>query len=213
MKLYVLLLLAIPLSSAAQSLSCPAGQIDFMKYFAMDEHQRATHFLAGSPNPIYTVIVPNQDFAEKGYWFWLKSPKAHGFDVKSFDSKYVYMRSTELVWKDNTTFKRFVHDLPIADRCVSEGKAGHEIKVPETKFQYFSSCRPYKTGTVGTAVNDLDKPEEMDAGGNLGRVWTRVLHYHYDCDSNYRNCKDEEQFYLANGYGLWQWKHYRKAHC
>ena len=40
-------------------------------------------------------------------------------------------------------------------------------------------------------------------------MWTRVLHYRYNCDPNFRNCSDEEQFYLANGYGIWQWKHYR----
>ncbi len=204
-------LLWLPLTVTAQNFSCPAGQVDVMKYFAMDQQKRANHFMAGSPNPIYTVVFPDRDFAETGYWFWLKSPKAHGFDVKSFDSKYVYMRSTELVWKDNSTFKRFVHDLPIADRCVTEGKPGGEVKVADTTFQYFSGCRPYKKGTVGTAVNDLDKPELMDTGANLGRVWTRVLHYHYDCDRSYQNCKDEEQFYLGNAYGLWQWKHYRNG--
>lgn len=82
---------------AAQNLSCPSGQTDVMKYFAMKQQTGAKHFLSGSPNPIYTEVFPDQDFAESGYWFWLKSPKAHGFDVKSFDSRYVYMRSTELV--------------------------------------------------------------------------------------------------------------------
>ncbi len=47
-------------------------------------------------------------------------------------------------------------------------------------------------------------PVQMDAGGSVGQVWTRVLHYHYNCDRSFQNCKDEEQFYLANGYGLWQ---------
>jgi hypothetical protein len=42
----------------------------------------------------------------------------------------------------------------------------------------------------------------MDAGGSVGQVWTRVLHYHYNCDRSFQNCKDEEQFYLANGYGV-----------
>lgn len=68
------------------------------------------------------------------------------------------MRSTELEWKDNGTFKRFVHDLPIAARCVTEGKSGPEIKTAETTFRYFSSCRAYKTSTVRTAITDLDAP-------------------------------------------------------
>ena len=173
--------------------------------------KKGCHFMSGKPNPLYTEVFPSEDFAAAGYWFWLKSSKAHGFDVKAFDPDHIYMRSTELKWEDNRTFKRFVHDLPIAARCVTEGEPGPEIKVADTAFQYFSSCRAYKTSTVGTAVNNLDAPLQMDAGGNVGQVWTRVLHYHYNCNKSFQNCKDEEQFYLANGYGLWQWKHYRSG--
>ncbi len=214
MRSIEILLLCSALTSAnaaAQNFVCRDGQADVMKYFVMSKDRRATHFVDGKPNPIYTKVFPDQDFASTGYWFWLKSPKAHGFDVKAFDEQRVYMRSTELEWKDNRTFKRFVRDLPIAARCVTEGRPGPEIKVPDTTFHYFSSCRPYKVSTVGTAFNDLDAPAEMDAGGNIGHVWTRVLHYHYNCDKNFDHCKDEEQFYLANGYGLWQWKHYKQG--
>jgi hypothetical protein len=182
-----------------------------MKYFVMSRDRRSQHFVDGTPNPIFTQVFPDRDFAPAGYWFWLKSRRAHGFDVKAFDEQNIYMRSTELDWKDNRTFKRFVHDLPIAARCVPEGKPGPRIQVPDTTFQYFSSCRPYKTSSVGSAVNDLDAPLEMDAGESLGRVWTRVLHYHYDCDRDFDHCKDEEQFYLANGFGLWQWKHFKRG--
>jgi len=206
--LFAYLLLLVPAGLAAQGVSCPAGKADVMKYFAMDEDRRASQFLQDNPNPIYTQVFPDSDFASRGYWFWLKSPKAHGFDVKSFDEKYVYMRSTELTWTDNTSFKRFEHDLPIAARCVPAGEPGPELKVQDTRFLYFSACRPYKSSTVGTAVNDLDAPQKMDGGGNIGQVWTRVLHYRYNCDKNYQNCRDEEQFFLANGYGLWQWKHH-----
>jgi len=198
-------------SLSAQTFSCPAGQIDVMKYFVMDQQRRPNQFMGGSPNPIYTELYPNHDFAASGYWFWLKSSSAHGFDVKAFDPNYVYMRSTELNWINNSSFKRFAHDLPIAARCVTAGKPGPPIKVANTTFKYYQSCSAYKSSNLGTAVNDLDAPVLMNAGGNIGYVWTRVLHYHYDCNSNYQSCSDEEQFYLANGYGLWQWRHYRKG--
>jgi hypothetical protein len=118
------------------------------------------------------------------------------------------MRSTELVWANNTTFKRFVNDLPIAARCVPEGEPGPEIRSRDTYYQYYSSCKAYKESQLGTSVNSLDAPILMDTGGNIGQVWTRVLHYRYNCDTNFGQCADEEQFYLANGYGEWQWKHY-----
>jgi len=207
----VFFIVALAGTLSAQSFSCPDGQSDVMTYFAMNQEKRANHFMDGHPNPIYTEVFPDEDFASSGYWLWLKSPKGHGFDVKAFDPDYVYMRATELEWKDNSTFKRFVHDLPMTSRCVPEDKAGREIRVPDTRFQYYSSCSPYKSSTVGTAVFNLDAPEQMDTGANIGQVSTRVLHYHYDCDKNYRNCADEEQFYLGKGYGLWQWKHYKRG--
>ncbi|MDP9159098.1 MAG: hypothetical protein M3O09_02565 [Acidobacteriota bacterium] len=198
-------------SSVAQTFSCPAGQIDVMKYFVMAQQTRANLYMGGTPNSIYTEVYPNQDFAPSGYWFWLKSHTAHGFDVKSFDTNYVYMRSTELNWLDNTTFKRFQHDLPIAARCVTAGQPGPQVKVPDTTFTFYAWCGPNKSRNLGTSVNDLDGPVFMNAGGNVGQVWTRVLHYHYDCDKNFGNCKDEEQFYLGNGYGLWKWKHFKNG--
>src|SRR5205814_9988563 len=86
-----------------------------------------------------------------------------------------------------------------------------KIKLANTKFNYYVSCTGYKSSTIRTAVNDLDAPVFVNASGSLGNVSTRVLHYHYNCDPNFQNCDDEEQFYLANGYGLWQWKHYKKG--
>ncbi|HVO61560.1 MAG TPA: hypothetical protein VMT53_11530 [Terriglobales bacterium] len=207
--LFVLFLAACVIAQA-QGFSCPSGQADVMKYFAMSKDRRTSHFLEGKPNSIYTQVFPDQDFAAEGYWLWLKSPKAHGFDVKAFDQRYVYMRATELEWKDNRTFKRFVHDLPIAARCVPEDKAGPRIKVDDTRFEYYHDCRPFKSSKIGKAIMDLDAPEEVDAGGSLGRVSTRVLHYHYDCDRDFDHCRQEEQFFLADGYGLWQWKHFKQ---
>lgn len=197
--------------SLAQGFSCPTGQSDVMQYFAMNMQDRASQFMNGQPNPIYTEVFPNEDFAASGYWFWLKSSSAHGFDVKAFDQNYVYIRSTELVWTDNTTFKRFVTDLPIAARCVAPDAAGPEIQVSDTNYQYFSSCSPYKSSQLGASVNDLDAPVLMNTGGNIGQVSTRILHYRYNCDSTFQNCTDEEQFFLAAGYGQWQWLHYQNG--
>jgi len=207
----LVVVLAFPAVVFAQEFACPSGEADTLKYFVMAKSSRADHHMAGAKNPIFTEVFPDLDFAASGYWFWLKSASGNGFDVKAFDEHYVYMPSTELVWTDNTTFKRFDHDLPIAARCVMAGEPGPEIKVSDTAFQYYSSCESYKKSDLGTAVNDLDAPALIDAGGNMGQVWTRVLHYHYNCDRKFQQCADEEQFFLANGYGEWQWKHYHNG--
>jgi hypothetical protein len=189
--------------------SCPSGTEDVMQYFVMDKERRAKQFLSGTKNPIYTEVFPDEDFAARGYWFWLKSPSAHGFDVDVFDEQYVYLRSTELTWKDNTTFKRKAHDVPLAPRCVAVNQPAPEIRVRDARFEFYSSCTLYKTSSLGTIVNRLDPPVLMDTEGNLGQVWTRVLHYRYNCDTAFDNCKDEEQFFLGKGFGQWQWRHYR----
>jgi hypothetical protein len=90
-------------------------------------------------------------------------------------------------------------------------KAGPEIKTADTSYRYYASCKPYKESQLGKAVLDLDAPALMETGGNIGQVWTRVLHYHYNCCNDYQKCADEEQFFLANGYGEWQWKHYHNS--
>lgn len=202
---------APPSPPIAQGFSCPSGQSDVMQYFVMSKQNRDSQFMNGLQNPIYTEVFPDEDFAATGYWFWLKSASAHGFDVKSFDQNYVYIRSTELTWTDNTTFKRFDADLPIAARCVASNAPGPEIQVADTSFQYFSSCSAYKSSDLGTALNDLDAPVLMDTGGSIGQLPTRVLHYRYNCDSAFQNCGNEEQYFLAAGYGLWQWKHYQNG--
>jgi len=167
MKFFVSLVLVAILTPArfapaqnSATFSCPMGKSDMMTYFVMAKPMRTTQFMHGSANSIYTEVFPDEDFAEKGYWFWLKSPKAHGFDVKAFDRERVYMRSTELTWTDNTTFKRFEKDLPIAERCVLEGKPGAPIK-DRHKVRLLRVVQ-------GIA------PAMADIGGNLGQHWTRV---------------------------------------
>lgn len=213
LSLYFLIALPFYGASGQESagFSCPSGRSDVMKYFVMAGSLRASHFMQGSANSIYTEVFPDKDFAEQGHWFWLKSSTGNGFDVKVFDRQRVYMRSTELIWTDKTSFKRFVRDLPIAERCVPEGKAGAEIKVVDTNFDYYDSCKVKKSSSLGTALNSLDAPVMMDLGSNVGQQWTRVLHYRYNCDTHFANCANEEQFYLANGFGLWQWKHFKNG--
>jgi hypothetical protein len=186
---------------------CPAGQEDTMQYFVMRKDLREDHYLSGEANPSYTKIFPDVDFAPTGYWFWLKSSEAHGFDIKAFDEKYVYIRGTELNWKDNTTFKRKEQDAPLTTRCVPENGASPELRVSNSRFSFYASCKPYKTSSLGTILNNLDAPEMMNAGGDIGQVLTRVLHYRFNCDKHFENCKDEEQSFLGKGYGRWKWVH------
>jgi hypothetical protein len=186
---------------------CPAGQEDAMQYFVMRKDLRNDHYLSGEANPSYTKIIPDVDFAASGYWFWLKSSEAHGFDIKVFDEKNIYIRATELDWKDNTTFKRQEQDTPLTPRCVPLNGASPVLHVSKVQFSFYANCKVYKTSSLGSVMNNLDAPEMMDAGGDIGQVSTRVLHYRFNCDKHFENCKDEEQSFLGKGYGRWKWVH------
>src|SRR4029077_15968950 len=86
---FLLLLAGLAKAQDGFTLECPAGHTDIMKYFVMDQARR-TKFMKGTPNSIYTEVFPDRYFAARGYWLWLKSATAHGFDVKVFDEEHVY---------------------------------------------------------------------------------------------------------------------------
>ncbi|HJT72050.1 MAG TPA: hypothetical protein VJ731_17755, partial [Terriglobales bacterium] len=52
-----------PTALVSQVFSCPAGQEDTMKYFAMSRDRRTDHFVKGQPNSIFTIVFPDNDFA------------------------------------------------------------------------------------------------------------------------------------------------------
>jgi hypothetical protein len=198
-------------AARAQTLSCPIGTEDMLNYFVMAHPNRAANFMGpGNSNPIYSSISPDylDAFAETGYFVWIKNANGYPWDVKSFDTQYVYDRSTELVWNDPQSFKRFDQDLPITRRCVKIGKAGAAIKTPNTSYGFYAGCAKYQTGTLKFAWNTLTAPKLIDTRGNLGQVSTRLFKYHYGCDSTYANCSDLEVFSLGYQIGLYDWKHY-----
>lgn len=197
----------------SQTFSCPTGTEDILNYFVMGYPNRTTNFMGpGNANPIYSTISPDYlgEFAESGYFVWTKSKNGYPWDVKSFDTQYVYDRTTELNWNDPQSFKRFDKDLPISRRCVKIGKAGPTIKVAstDTNYSFYSSCTKYQTDNLDYARNTLTAPKTVSTDGNMGQIQTRYFKYHYDCDSTYLNCHDMEVFSLGYQVGLYDWKHY-----
>ena len=215
MKLFPFVFAIVCLSTfaAGQTFSCPAGTEDMMSYFAMSYPNRVDNFMGpGNANPIYTSIVPELQnaYAPQGYFLWTKSASGFPWDIKTFDSKYVYDRATELNWTDPTSFKRFTTDLPMSPRCVSMRYAPPPIKLPpaSTTYQFYASCQSYATGQLNYVYNTISKPTMVSSVGNLGTVKTRYFQYHYNCNSSYGNCSDVEVFTLGYGVGLYDWKHY-----
>jgi len=200
-------------SAAAQAFTCPSGTEDMLNYFVMAYPNRVDRYMGpGNANPIYSSINPELQsvFAAQGYFVWTKSVNGYPWDVKTFDSNYVYDRSTELNWTDPSSFKRFNADLPMSPRCVPANRASRNIHITPTQsaFTFYNSCTAQQTSNLGYVVNSITKPALTNTGGSLGQVKTRQFKYQYGCDLNYSNCTDMEVFSLGYQIGLYDWKHY-----
>jgi hypothetical protein len=185
-----------------------------MKYFTMNYPNRVDHFMGpGNANPVYTSIAPelNSSYASQGYFLWIKSPAGYPWDIKAFDSKYIYDRTTELSWTDPQSFKRFIKDLPMSPRCIPVGEPGPVIQLAPsvTAYKFYSQCQSYQTGQLKYVINTVSKPVWAATAGNLGTVKTRYFRYRYNCSStSMSSCGDMEVFSLGYGVGLYDWKHY-----
>jgi len=209
----ILCLLASPALFAQTQELCPSGTEDMLNYFTMGYPNRLDHYMGpGNANPVYTDISPDlgSNFATSGRFLWTKSSIGYPWDIKAFDSNYVYDRTTELSWTDPTSFKRFNTDLPMSKRCVPVKKSGGSIKVSSanTNYTFYGNCQPTKTQNLGYVVNSISPPTMVNTGGNLGSIKTRYFTYKYSCDSSYGNCAYEEVFSLGYGIGLYDWKYY-----
>jgi hypothetical protein len=178
-----------------------------LNYFVMAYPARVDENMGpGNANPIYSSVVPdygNNTYAANGYFVWTKSLSGYPWDIKTYDTKFVYDRSTESGWTDPTSFKRFNIDLPMSRRCVPVGYPGSTLKIPASNSQ----CAPYLTQPLGYVVNSVSASTWVNVG-NVGPTRTRYFTYKYSCDSNYANCQYKEVYGLGLGIGLFDWKYY-----
>jgi len=94
--------------SQTQNFSCPRRTEDMLNYFVMAYPDRVDRNMGpGNANPIYSSITPdygNNLYAANGYFIWTKSLSGYPWDIKTFDSNFIYDRATELGWRDPTSF-------------------------------------------------------------------------------------------------------------
>jgi hypothetical protein len=210
--LAALLLISASSLFAQERESCPTGTEDMLNYFTMAYPNRLTHHMGpGNANPVYTNITPDlgSNFATTGRFIWIKSSQGFPWDIKAYDTHYIYDRSTGVSGTDATAFKRFNIDLPTSQRCVTINQAGGQIKTPASKTNYttYAGCEPTKTQPLAYVITNISAPATYTVG-NVGPVKTRFFTYKYSCNSNYENCAFEEIFSLGRGIGLYDWKYY-----
>lgn len=189
---------------AESTMNCPSGTYDMLDWMTMDSSLRSNYHMEGTANPLFTNM-------EGGKFYWTKGGAGSPWDIQLFDSKYIYLWITEYNWNDPHTFKKFTYNtnMPLVPRCANAGFPGSTILVPNTSFQIYTDCTHYRTDTLLNGVNQVWGPYKITLGGDLpSNLPVLVASYRYNCDTNYSNCRDKEEYYLAQKYGLVQWIHY-----
>lgn len=188
---------------AEPTMACPSGTYDMLDWMTMDSSLRGSYHMAGNANPLYTNMA-------SGKFYWTKGANGEPWDIQLVDSSFIYLWITELNWTDPHTFKKFTgKNEPLVPRCAKAGFPGSTIKVPNTSYQTYSDCTHYVTQNLKQGINQVWGPYWISLGGTLpSSLKVLVASYRYNCDSNYGNCGDKEEYYLAQKYGLVQWVHY-----
>jgi hypothetical protein len=192
------------LARAEATMDCPEGTYDMLDWMTLDANLRSTYHMAGSANPLYTNLA-------SGKFYWTKGANGSPWDIQLFDNHYIYLWITEYNWTNPQTFKKFAQNtnMPLVPRCARAGFPGSTIKIPNTSYQSYTDCTHYTTQSLGQGINQVWGPYTVALGGDLpARLNVLVASYRYNCDINYSNCGDKEEYYLAKRYGLVQWVHY-----
>jgi len=191
-------------AEAESTMSCPSGTYDMLDWMTLDSGLRSSYHMKGSANPLYTSMAP-------GKFYWTKGGAGTPWDIQLYDNNYIYLWITELNWNDPHTFKKFSTNtnVPLVPRCAKAGTPGSILYVPNTSYQTYADCTHYITQNLKKGVNQVWGPYNVSLGGNLpSNLKVLVASYRYNCDGNYGNCGDKEEYYLAQKYGLVQWVHY-----
>jgi hypothetical protein len=174
-----------------------------LDWATLDPDLSADHHMMGNANPLYT-------FVEKDRFYWMKGVKGYPWDIQLVDDNNIYLWVTEDVWGQPDTFKKSLNDknMPLTPRCASGGEPGTSVKSDDTSFEIVKKCVSKKKSNLGKMINEVWGPRPMSFGGDIpDNTDTLIITYRYDCDKNYDQCNDREQFYLTQRYGLVRWDH------
>lgn len=220
-KLLLLFVLVVMLGCGAKAQQtyapvCPLNYDDVVNWLLPTN---MTQHMTGSNLQMYISTV-------LGKMYFVKSGNGFPLDEKLYDNSYFYDYITEdgqLGWSDPGDVKQFINNgVKLAPRCIPNagisGFNGTPIKLSGTTVKndisttYFvtkTDCTVTARNNLGYVYGDTWMVGPNNFGGSIGTADTRVVKYHWGCDSNYANCSTREELWLAAGYGWVEWKNYK----
>lgn len=186
----VLMLLAVltfAVGSSAQTCN-KANQYDMLEWMAPTQGVINGHF--------------DSVFPTSGTFYWVKGKAGYPWDVDLFDANGIYQSTTENVWNDPHTFKRFETPRQWTPRCIDIPESPRVLSTIQhptasTKYGIYTSCTTFTIHYLSNGLNQVVGPYMMTIG-KLPPTPTLDLRWYYGCDTNYRNCHYHEDFYLQN---------------
>jgi hypothetical protein len=184
-----------------------AATYDMLAWMTMQPAMATTQHMAGTANPLYTSVTGSR-------FYWTKTAGGYPWDIQLYDKNYIYLWVTELDWQNPNSFKEFnspkmgKFNLPFAPRFAKGGYPGSTVKSNDSTYEIHSDCHTFVTKNLGHVINEVWGPYKETLGGQLpSNLKTLIVNYKYSCDVNYSNCRDKEEFHLAQPYGLVKWQH------
>ena len=190
---------------AETTITCPVGMYDMLDWITLDADLRSAYHLEGTSNPLYTVMQSDK-------FYWVKGGLGYPWDIQLYDGRSIYLWITELAWNVPESYKKFTNNtnLPLVSRCATPGSPGSTLKVANSNYDLHTNCSQSCSVTLGlqNTINQVWGPYYLTFGGSLpNNLKTLVISYRYNCDANYQNCIDKEEYYVTQRYGLVQWIH------
>ena len=185
-----------------------------LNYFVMAYPDRVDRISAqGDANPIYSSISPdygNNLYAANGYFIWTKSLSGYPWDIKTFDSNFIYDRATELGWSDPTSFKRLNTDLPhVGTTMCADGSAGGDTQNFSVEYALpIVFAMPALSHPAAWLRDEFHLSPVWVNVGNVGSTKARIFTYRVGLDPKLCDLSISWRFQPRRGIGLYDWKYY-----
>lgn len=159
---------------------------------------RETHHLEGL-NLLGSKVIQYPRDTGSSLWF-TKTAQGYPWDIKPYDSNFIYDRVTELDWNFPSDFKQFNPPLAMCPR-LWDGDPTWNIYHPTSNYEVWQNCVKVNSASVGEVLYTLEGPYAIDFQGMVGLTPAILLSYYWN------NFSDREQLFLTRRFGWVKWTH------